>query len=582
MTKKILIDGVFKEETRIAVVDNGILQDYDREDIYFKQQKGNIYLAEVTRVEHSLQAAFVIYGGDRHGFLPFADIHPDYYDAPEDKLKDLSVLKFFNNSDESGVIKEQPKYKIKVGQLIVIQVLKEERGEKGVAVTTYVTLAGKYCVLMCNSGGNGGVSRKVINSQERKFLRDKITSLNVPKGMSIILRTAVKEGDEETIEKDYNYLTRLWNFILATANTEKKPMFLHSEEDVIKRTIRDIVNKTTEEILVEGTDTYNKVKQSVDMIYVNGGIKVTQYKEKLPLFYEYKVEEQLIKMYENKVLLPSGASLVIDVTEALIAIDINSGKSNHNNNNIEDTAYKTNVEAAKEIGRQLKLRDLAGLIVVDFIDMEDDKHKRSLENIMRQATNDDRARIQIARISQFGLLEMSRQRLVANQREKINEICPCCQGSGKVKSIDLMSMSILRDIRYAITTDKVDVLTIETTKELVKYLTNFRKNEIVRIEKHYEVTIFIEVNDSLSDNNFIIRKRQHLTDDEKDKLNNRQEMELDTVIEDVNNHRKNKIIQKQQQKVQQKNNNNNNHKKPINNITKKPVGLLCKIKNLFN
>jgi ribonuclease E len=578
--KKILIDGMFKDETRVAVVYDGVIQDYDREDIYFKQQKGNIYLAQVTRVEHSLQAAFVQYGGDKHGFLPFSDIHPDYLSIPEDKKKDLTTLNFINPNinPNSQPTKDS---KIKEGQYIIVQVVKEERGEKGVSLTSYITIAGKYCVLLCNSNTGGGISKKVVNPKQRQDLRDKLQNLNVPSGMSVILRTAVKEGEDDSIEKDYKYLSKLWDFIVAVACSLKEPSFIHSEEDVIKRTIRDITNNTFDEIVVEGQDAYNSVKQSLEMIYGENHIPLTLHKGK-PIFSEYKIDEQISELYNNKIILQSGASIVMDITEALVAIDINSGKS-IKGENIEETALKTNIEAAKEIGRQIKLRDLAGIIVIDFIDMDIDKNRRAVENAMWQATRNDRARVQIAKISQFGLLEMSRQRLNASHRERINEVCPCCNGVGYIKSKDLVALNIIRDIKHNILNEQIKVITVTTNKEMLDYLINYRRREITQLEVGYGVFVFLEVENGIIDNNYNIRKRKHLTEDEEKRLKNKQDIEID-VIESLAEYRENKQKQKQQIK-QQRLKQFKNHKKQYinknNEVQKTKSGFLNKVKYFF-
>ncbi|MDR0423026.1 MAG: Rne/Rng family ribonuclease [Rickettsiales bacterium] len=521
--KRILIDGSFGDETRVAVVDSGVLQDYDREDIYFKQQKGDIYLAEITRVEYSLQAVFVVYGGDRHGFLPFADIHPDYWNIADNNLKDLSVVDFIKPSGFPSVRKE---LKIKVGQYVVVQVVREERGEKGVALTSYITLAGKYCVLLCNSNTGGGISRKVVNPQDRQFLRNKLQSLNIPRGMSVILRTAVKDDDGESIEKDYKYLTRLWDFILATAMNVTQPQFIHSEEDIIRRTVRDLTNSTISEIVVEGQVVFDKVKQSLEMIYGEKHLPIILHKGE-PLFNKYKVNEQINELYNNKIVLPSGASMVIDITEALVAIDINSGKSH--SETLEETALKVNLEATKEIARQIRLRDLAGIIVIDFIDMNEERNKRTLENAMWQATKDDRAKVQIAKISPFGLLELSRQRLSASQRERINEVCPCCAGTGKIKSKDLVAMNIIRDIKNIILVDKINVITLTTNEDLMNHIVNYRRKEISKLEEVYKVFIILEVEKGFADNDYTFRKRKQLTEEEKLRLLNKQEIEVDII-----------------------------------------------------
>ncbi|MDR2526861.1 MAG: Rne/Rng family ribonuclease [Rickettsiales bacterium] len=556
MNKKVLIDGIFSDEKRVALIENDILQDYDREDVFFRQKRGDIYLAEVTRVEHSLQAAFVNYGGDRHGFLPFSDIHPDYLGIPDNLKKDLSALNFFNNVDtqrnKTGTVKE--------GQYLLVQVLKEERGEKGVALTTYITLASKYCILLCNVAKGGGISKKITDPSERKVLKEKLLKLNIPRNMSVILRTAVNEDENNSIEKDLSYLMRLWEYILTLAKNSKKPIFLHSEEDILKRAIRDIINTSVSEVIVEGEETFNSLKKSLSLFYKDEEIKLVKYSGAEPLFHKYNIENQINNLYNNRILLQSGVSLVIDQTEALITIDINSGGSNHDGD-LENTALKTNLEAASEIGRQLKLRDLGGLVVIDFIDMEVEQHKREVEDAMRLATAHDRARIKIAKISQFGLLEMSRQRLNATQREKISKVCQYCGGSGKMKSVDLVSMNILREIKSIILNKEIEVVTISSTKDMIYHLSNFRKAELLNLENAYKVTIFLSVDESLVDNEYNVRKRKKLTHEEQDCLKHKQIMEVDSDIIDGIHPLIDDSSKKREQKTQVVKKNNNKMRK---------------------
>lgn len=588
MSKKILIDGAFKEETRVALIENDILRDYDREDFNFKQLKGNIYLAKITRIEPSLQAAFIDYSGDKHGFLPFSDIHPDYYNIPQDVIKNLKEVKFFqnkdnpeeiekrniqlenihdekvtndisvesntygaeelerseapknSNDDDDGGIEVIPNYSvdeepvdngraydynqykieevIKEGQYVLVQVLKEERGNKGVAMTTYISIAGKYCVLMVNSPERGGVSKKVTSLNDRKILKSILRSLNVPQDKSIILRTAGVGKKPEEILKDYLYLIRLWNAIKDATLESKAPAFIHAEDDIIKKTIRDLYTDDVDEVLVEGNDVFKSVKGLTKIISNNSnenGAKL--YNEKVPLFQRYNIENQLLDLYNNKVNLPSGGSIVIDQTEALVAIDVNSGKATKEKT-VEEMAAATNIEAANEIARQLKLRDLAGLVVIDFIDMFELRNRRIVEKAMRDAMSTDRARIQIARLSIFGLMELSRQRLGASFMERTSEVCPRCRGKGKIKSKEIVALSILRSIKYATADKQINVITIETTPDLSHYLLNFKRKDISQIEKDYNVYIFIEENEDMDDNNYNIKKRKCLTSDERKDL----------------------------------------------------------------
>lgn len=654
MSKKILIDGAFKEETRVALIEDNVLQNYDREDFNFKQLKGNIYLAKVTRIEPSLQAAFIDYGGDRHGFLPFSDIHPDYYNIPKSEIKNLKEVKFFQindeikkevneenveeldkssedtnnsidisntenvdnidisttesldnniqadgvfitdsnsttilvnaeneqvddetlnniiNKDEGNVAIEkiddtitsenldnssndnedsdvdiipnysvdeetdiatnnvvEPQYKIedviKEGQYLLVQVLKEERGNKGVAMTTYISIAGKYCVLMVNTPGRGGVSKKVTNINDRKILKSILRSLNVAEDKSIILRTAGVGKKPEDILKDYLYLVRLWKAIKETTLESKAPAFIHAEDDIIKKTIRDLYTDDIDEIIVEGEEIYKSIASLAKIISPDQNPIVKLHNDKIPLFQSYNVENQLLELYNNKVILPSGGSIVIDQTEALVAIDVNSGKATKEKT-VEEMAVATNVEAAKEIARQLKLRDLGGLVVIDYIDMFELKNRRIVEKAMRDAMSTDRARIQIARLSIFGLMELSRQRLGASFMERSSEVCPRCSGKGKIKSKEIVALSILRAIKYASNDKQINVVVVETTLDLCDYLLNFKRREINNIEKDYGIYVFVECNEHMEDNNYTLKKRKGLTPEEKRELEPQQKM----------------------------------------------------------
>lgn len=658
--KKILVDGAFQEETRVAVMDGNNLVDLDREIATIKQLKGNIYLAKVIRVEPSLQAAFINYGGDRHGFLPFSDIHPDYFNIPEEKKNDLTEVKFFNAEDkdknikiefdneieeaksedfdnenyvkidENGniledlscvneevqILEEESKkaidygecinaddvylkyknYKIedviKDGQYLLVQVLKEERGEKGVALTTYITLAGKYCVLMGNVIGKGGVSKKITNLRDRKILKNILKVLNPENDKSVIIRTAGIGKKPEDILKDYIYLVRMWNSIKQTSLETKAPSFIHSEDDLIKKTIRELCDDKVEEIIVEGQEAFKNIKSMVKLMIPEQHITIKYYNEKIPLFHKMEVEERVGELYNNKIPLPSGGSIVIDQTEALVAIDVNSGKATKEKS-IEETALAINIEAAKEIARQFKLRDIGGLIVIDFIDMFEYKNRRTVEKAMRDATANDKAKIQIDKISSLGLMEISRQRINASYGERISETCPCCDGKGKVKSRGIAVLNILRGIKYAIKDGKNEVVYVYTSQENILYLMNYKYNDIKYIEENYKVKIFLSVDNGIKDNNFEIRKRQSLTEEESLNLNPRQIKgkvnealdESDYFMDDYESKKyefseecyfdeyKNTSIQKQTKKSQ-----NNNYLKKKNNITNND----CDNKNCVN
>ncbi len=590
--KTILIDAAHREETRVAVLDDGILQDFDREAIAIKQIKGNIYLAKVTRVEASLQAAFVDYDGNRHGFLPFADIHPDYYQLSESekqKLRDLNKesTQQKQNDDDDGYSsnydrnrshnsnqndrqprsneKQSPQdegddtnesfttgsysvedetenysgnihniYRryhiqdvIKSGQLVLVQVTKEERGNKGASMTTYISLAGKYCVLMSNTPNKGGVSKKVDNFRDRKILKSILNELSVTEDRSVIVRTAGVGKKPEDIKRDYEYLSRLWESIKEASKTSKAPAFIHAEDDVIRRCIRDVYNEQVTEVVVEGDKAFDTVLNFVKLTMPNGGNNIKLHEERVPIFNKYRVEQQISSLYEKQIYLPSGGSIVIDHTEALVAIDVNSGRATKESG-VEETAFNTNMEAVKEIARQLRLRDLAGLVVIDFIDMYDQKHRRNIERALRDELQNDRARIQLGRISVFGLLEMSRQRLGASFFETITEPCKHCNGTGYVRSVEILAVSILRAIRHACADNQVGVIYIYTTNEVIAYLMNYKKNEIISTEQNYKIHVFMHPSDDVGSSGFTIKKRKTLSDEE------RREIEMEIVTGKVN------------------------------------------------
>ncbi len=577
--KTIIIDSAHREETRVAVLEDGILQDFDREAIAIKQIKGNIYLAKVTRVEPSLQAAFVDYDGNRHGFLPFADIHPDYFqlsEAEKQKLRDLAkdqqpkadeddnyaqndrdrgnnqnrredsnddhsesfTVGSYSVEDETGgnnysgnIHNVYRKYNIqdviKPGQLILIQVAKEERGNKGASMTSYISLAGKYCVLMSNTPNKGGVSKKVDNFRDRKLLKATLNELNVPNDRSVIIRTAGVGKKPEDIKRDYDYLSRLWDSIKDASATSKAPSFIHAEDDVIKRCIRDVYNEQVSEVVVEGERAFEEVTNFIKLTMPGSANNVKLHEERIPIFNKYRVEQQISSLYEKQISLPSGGSIVIDHTEALVAIDVNSGRATKESG-VEETAFTTNLEAVREIARQLRLRDLAGLVVIDFIDMYDQKHRRNIERALRDELQNDRARIQLGRISVFGLLEMSRQRLGASFFETITEPCKHCNGTGYVRSVEILAVSILRSIRYACTDNQVGVIYIYTTPEVITYMMNFKKNEIISTEKNYNIHIFLHQSDDVGSQGFTLKKRKSLSDDE------RREIEMEVVTGKVN------------------------------------------------
>ncbi len=565
--KSILIDAAHKEETRVVVTDSGVLQDFDREAISVKKVKGNIYLAKVTRVEPSLQAAFVDYGQDRHGFLPFGDIHPDYFNLSEEERKSVTQLLSSQESgdkegsededrepskgnrdfdeesistgsdsadDEAETVRGEgfaqtiyKKFKIqdviKSGQLILIQVTKEERGNKGASMTTYISLAGKYCVLMANTANKGGVSRKVENFRDRKLLRGILGELEIPADRSVIIRTAGVGKKPEEIKRDYEYLNKLWENIVATAKESKSVLFIHGEDDIIKRCIRDVYNEDVSEVIIEGNDAYEEVTKFIEMTMPGGDHNIVHYQDRTPIFSKFGVEQQIAALYQKEVPLKSGASIVIDQAEALVAIDVNSGRSTKESN-IEETAYQTNLEAAKEIAKQLRLRDLAGLIVIDFIDMSDQKHRRQVERTLRDELKDDRARIQLGRISVFGLLELSRQRLGSSLFETITRQCPSCNGSGYIRSVEVCTMAIFRAIRDACNDKQTKVIYVYTAGDVISHMANFKRRDLLITEKNYGINIILHQDDDIGGSGFKLKKRKSLSSQEKREIN----MEVET------------------------------------------------------
>ncbi|MBL8659019.1 MAG: Rne/Rng family ribonuclease, partial [Rhodospirillales bacterium] len=477
-TKRMLIDASHPEETRVVVLDGTKLEGYDVEVASRRQLKGNIYLAKVTRVEPSLQAAFVEYGGNRHGFLAFSEIHPDYYQIPVADRQALLAEHQEAESEEAGAVADEdgeeaepvevvggdddedlerrpPRrplrhYKIqeviKRRQILLVQVVKEERGNKGAALTTYLSLAGRYCVLMPNTSRGGGISRKIGSLTDRKRLKKILTELEVPEGMGVIVRTAGSGRTKAEIKRDYEYLMRLWGNIRETTLTSIAPALVYEEASLIKRSIRDLYGRDTEEIVIQGEPEYRTAKEFMKLFIPSHAKRVKLHDDsERPLFSLYQVESQLDAMHLPSVPLKSGGYIVINPTEALVSIDVNSGRATRERH-IEETALRTNIEAADEIGRQLRLRDLAGLIVIDFIDMENSRNQGQVERRIKDAMKIDRARIQIGRISAFGLLEMSRQRLRPSLLETSFEMCPYCSGMGVCRTTESTVLSILRKI----------------------------------------------------------------------------------------------------------------------------------------
>jgi len=599
MTTRMLIDARHPEETRVAVLKGNRIDEFDFESADHKQIKGNIYLAKVTRVEPSLQAAFVDFGGNRHGFLAFSEIHPDYYQIPkEDReallaeeaahaeeeaalraiaegeedfvgddelgetladelagtthenygdedhfgsvteidtsekdevatIEDGHVENAFDHEGEEadeesdngndrrrrgrgrrqgggrGHAKEadeirakrmalRRRYKIQDviqrRQVLLVQVVKEERGNKGAALTSYLSLAGRYCVLMPNSSHGGGISRKISSASDRKRLKAVISELQLPKSMGCIVRTAGLSRTKPEIKRDFDYLARLWDGIRETTLKSSAPALIHSDSDLIKRAIRDIYNRDIEEVVVEGDHGYRAARDFMKLLMPSHAKRVKQYADPVPMFQRYGAEDQLTAMYDPVVQLKSGGYIVINPTEALVSIDINSGRSTKEHG-IEATALNTNLEAAREIARQLRLRDMAGLVVIDFIDMEYNSNIRKVEKAMKDALKNDRARIQVGRISGFGLMEMSRQRLRTGVLEATTRSCPHCDGTGLVRTASSAGLSALRLIEDEAAKGKGSVISLFASTEAAVYLLNAKRADLGEIEERYGVRV---------------------------------------------------------------------------------------------
>lgn len=552
-----LIEATHKEEVRVAVVENGTLVDFDFENLSKKPLKGNIYLGKIVRIEPSLQAAFVDYGGGRHGFLAFTEIHPDYFRIPvadrpkeegslkeeispelpasqEDPVLDLnsteSISERFDTQEALNALSEvEPLEKTKKGgrvnpyrqykiqevihnrQIVLVQAVKEERGNKGAALTTYVSLAGRYCVLMPNATNGGGVSRRITDGADRKRLKDLMNDLGLPEGMSLIVRTAGLDRSKTEIKKDYAYLIKLWSQIREETIQATAPSLIYEEGNLLRRAIRDMYLRDIEDVIVDGDDGYKETRQFMKDMVPSHAKKVQKYKEKeYPLFYRYKIERQIEQMHSMHVHLKSGGYIVINQTEALVAIDVNSGKSTRERH-IDETAFNTNMEAAAEVARQVRLRDLAGLIVVDFIDMHEPKHNHQVERCLREAMALDRARVQIGRISQFGLLEMSRQRIRPSIVEASTVSCPTCYGAGFVRSPESFALQLLRVLEEFCLEDTVTrELTIFMPAHLAFYLLSQKRHEISRLEEEYKLTLDLKEDNKLLTTGFRIEHKGRL------------------------------------------------------------------------
>ena len=537
-----LIDANHDEETRVIVLNKeGKIEEFDIEAKDRNQIRGNIYLAKVTRVEPSLQAAFVEYGGNRHGFLAFNEIHPDYYQIPTSERKKLldeetelvtdtdssedidepesdEAEDVINHDESKRVSKQRKRYKIqeviKKRQIILVQVTKEERGNKGAALTSYISLAGRYCVLMPNTARGGGISRKISDIKTRNKIKASIDSLKIPDGMGVIIRTAGALRTKTEIKRDFEYLTRLWQTIRDLTLNSSAPELIYEEGSLVKRSIRDLYNKDVEEIVISGENAFIEAKNFMKMLIPSHVKFIKKYLDTVPLFIKYDAESELDNMFHENVRLPSGGYLVINQTEALVAIDVNSGRSTREHN-IEDTALRTNLEASDEVARQLRLRDLAGLIVIDYIDMEERRNNRSVEKQLKDALRADRARIQVGHISQFGLMEMSRQRMRSSLIERAG-------------SISSQSVQIIRAIEQDLFKNGKNDIKLYTNSELSGYLLNTKRKNLYEIEDRYGITIEIKVAEIDGDETFKI-ERSELKPDPK--LSN-SAVSIDSVYED--------------------------------------------------
>ena len=468
--RRMLVNATQPEEVRVALVDGQKLYDLDIENRTYEQKKGNIYKARVTRVEPSLEAAFVEFGSDRHGFLPVKEVARSYFKTPVDGRVNIQ-----------DVLEE--------GQDLIVQVEKEERGNKGAALTTFLSLAARYLVLMPNNPRAGGISRR-IDGENRDTLREALSGLDIPNGMGVIVRTAGVDRDAEDLKWDLDYLLQLNEAIEKAADELKSPKLLYQENNVIVRAIRDCLRRDIGEVLIDGKDAFDQAHEFIDPVMPSYKERIKYYDDAIPLFSRYQIESQIETAFQHEVKLVSGGSVVIDPTEALVSIDINSARSTKGAD-IEETAFNTNLEAAEEIARQLRLRDVGGLIVIDFIDMVSTKNQRAVETKMREALQADRARVQIGRISRFGLMEMSRQRLRPSLDELTTEICPRCTGQGRIRDIKSLSLSILRVLEEESLKERSSIVRARVPMSVAAYLLNEKRREVADIEQRTQTHVVI-------------------------------------------------------------------------------------------
>ena len=530
MSKTMLIDAAHPEETRVAIVEGRQVEEFDFESRAKRQLRGNIYLAKVVRVEPSLQAAFVEYGGNRHGFLAFSEIHPDYYQIPVADREAIMAEAHSDDDDhdeharegddesEGGMAEEERlkrrlmrRYKIqdviKRRQVMLVQVVKDERGGKGAALTTWLSLAGRYCVLMPNTGKGGGISRKITQATDRKRLKAAAAALHVPQGMGLIIRTAGAKRTKAEIKRDYEYLLRLWETIRETTLKSNAPSVIYEEENLVRRAVRDMFDKDFDGIQVEGVEGFKEARDFMRVLMPSQSKKVHLYQGARPLFATNGIEEMLTQIHQPVVPLHSGGYLVINQTEALVAIDVNSGRSTKERN-VEDTATKTNMEAAVEAARQLRLRDLAGLIVIDFIDMDESKNNRAVEKALKDALAKDRARIQMGRISGFGLMEISRQRRRLGVIEGATEVCPHCQGAGRVRSAESAALMTLRAVDIEAGKNGAGSINLRLCTAVALYILNHKRDYLQRMLAQRGLNVVILIDDSLGQGEHAVERTE--------------------------------------------------------------------------
>lgn len=489
---RLLINATQRDEVRVAITDNSLLVDLDVEYLeYQDQKKNNIYKCYITSIEPSLGAVFVNYGSERHGFLPIKEIAPHYFLDQNEAKKD--------NPDIQKILK--------LGQELLIQVEKEERGSKGAALTTFISLAGSYLVLMPNNPRAGGISRR-IDGEDRDQLRESLSQLTIPDGMGIIIRTAGVGKSAKELQWDLSVLLHYWDAITQASEARSAPYLIHQEGDVIIRALRDYLRQDTSEIIIDDVNAFERAKNYISRVRPSLLDRIKLYQDNLPLFSRFQIEQQIETAYQHEVRLPSGGSIVIDVTEALVSIDINSSRATKGAD-IEETALNTNIEAAEEIARQLRLRDIGGLIVIDFIDMTPTRNQREVENRLRDALHMDRARIQVGRISRFGLLEMSRQRLQASLNRASQVLCPRCQGQGSIRSVESTALSIIHLIQEKAATAKHIHLQVQLPIDISTYILNEKRHILKEIDEQHDIKVTILPNANLESPQYLIKQSKH-------------------------------------------------------------------------